>query len=140
MPTQRHTAIQRIKLLRWFFKKKRSLFQYWHCGKSRELNVYRESISSSNPVTWQTGLICPTFHNRTTQELNNALTTEDETMCNHLVYLRELRYWLKTSPKEGRGAKTNQVAKQGRELNWEAGSRVKSNPGKEELCTLRGTG
>jgi hypothetical protein len=33
-------------------------------------------------------------------------------MCNHPVYLRELRYRLKTSPKEGRGAKTTQEAKQ----------------------------
>lgn len=43
-------------------------------------------------------------------------------------------------PKRGERGKTNQEAKQGRELNWEAGSRVKSNPGKEEAWTEVGLG
>lgn len=38
-------------------------------------------------------------------------------------------------PKRGERGKTNQEAKQGRELNQEAGGRVKSNPGKEEVHT-----
>lgn len=72
----------------------------------------------------------PAAHKRKTQELNNTLTTEEKTMREVLVYLRELRLRLKSPPNEG--GQNQSEARPGRELGWGVGSRLGNSPGKEK--------
>lgn len=82
------------------------------------------SVSSSNPVTWQAKVICPTPLKGKTQELNNSLTTEENTMrWSSLPHRAEVQA---QSPPKEEGHNQSET-RSGRELGWEVGGRLGSS-------------
>lgn len=125
IPTRRHMVIHMIKMFKQFLQK-RVIFQCSAGGKvgKAQCLTSQRFVFSSNPVTWQAGVICLTPHKRKTPELNNSLTTEEKTMRRSSLPQRA-KAQAQSPPKED--GQNQSETRLGRELGCEVGGRLGSS-------------